>query len=423
MHASRRERFAWAMYDFANSGYTTVVSTTIFSAYFVAVIAGGLTEGRGTFLWTLTVGISNAIVLVSGPIVGAIADAHAWKKRFLVITSTGCIVATAMLALAGPGEVAFAMVVVIIAHIMFASGENLIAAFLPEITPAEHIGRMSGYGWGLGYLGGLATLALCLAYVTWARAQGLPETHFVPVTLLITAAVFALAAAPTFLWLRERANPQSNARPYLSIGFNRLRQTFGNMRKYTDLFRFLVAMVVFQAGVNSVIVLAAVYARVVLSYTTQELIALIMLVNVAAALGSLLMGHLQDHIGSVRALVISLLLWIAGVTLVFLAHTRAELSMASLIIGMAMGASQAGGRALVGRFTPTSRTAEFFGLWGLAIRLSAIIGPLSYGLITYATGGNQRLALLSLLVFFVVGLLLLSRVDEARGINAAAANA
>ncbi|MGZ8927711.1 MAG: MFS transporter, partial [Methylobacter sp.] len=209
-NASRKELLAWALYDFANSGYTTVVQTTIFSAYFVGVVAGaaqGVAPGLSTLLWSLSIGMANLIVMIGGPLIGAIADHRAWKKRFLLISSVGCILSTALLALVGPGNIGLGMALVTLSAVMFAFGENLIAAFLPEIVPEKNMGKMSGYGWSLGYFGGLLTLGTCLAYITWARQRGLPETHFVPVTLLITAVIFALTAAPTFLWLRERAIP------------------------------------------------------------------------------------------------------------------------------------------------------------------------------------------------------------------------
>ena len=206
----RREQIAWALYDFANSGYTTVVLTTIFSAYFVGVVAsgpGGYPTGTATLLWTLSIGSANFCVLLAAPIVGAIADHRAAKKRFLLITTVGCVMATALLALVGPGDMVLGLVLVFASAIMFSSGENLISAFLPEIVPIQKMGRMSGYGWSLGYFGGLLTLGLCLAYISWAQQQGQVEHQFVPVTLLITAGVFAFATTPTFVWLRERAIP------------------------------------------------------------------------------------------------------------------------------------------------------------------------------------------------------------------------
>jgi MFS transporter, UMF1 family len=164
--ATRRELFAWAMYDFANSGYTTVVLTTIFNAYFVGMVAGGaggFSTGTATLLWTVAVGISNALVLVSAPVLGAIADHCTGKKRFLFTSTLGRVLCTALLALAGQGDVLLVVILVVLSSLMFAIGENLIAAFLPEIGHQDEMGRASAYGWTLGYLGGSSALALCLA--------------------------------------------------------------------------------------------------------------------------------------------------------------------------------------------------------------------------------------------------------------------
>lgn len=424
------------MYDFANSGYTTVVLTTIFSAYFVSVVAGGsggYSSGTATLLWTLAVGSANLFVLLVAPVVGAIADHRAAKKRFLLITTVGCAMATAMLALVGPGDVMLGLVLVVISAIMFSSGENLISAFLPEIVPVRKMGRMSGYGWGLGYFGGLLTLGLCLAYIAWAKQQGQAEHQFVPVTLLITAAVFALAATPTFVCLRERATPNpltagissalAPASPsvaaHVRTSIRRLRQTLTEAARLPDLFRFLTALAVYQSGVATVVVLSAVYAREVMGFDSQALVILIMVVNATAAAGALLFGHLQDRLGSVPTLVIILLIWSASIILMAIAENSADVWLAGNMIGLAMGASQAVGRALIGQLTPVERTAEFFGLWGMANRLAAIAGPLSYGLISYWSDGNHRLAILSTLLFFISGLVLLLRVDEQRGKAAA----
>ncbi|MGZ4969347.1 MAG: MFS transporter [Methylobacter sp.] len=426
-NASRKELLAWALYDFANSGYTTVVQTTIFSAYFVGVVAGaaqGLSPGLSTLLWSMAIGIANFIVMISGPLIGAIADHRACKKLFLLISSVGCITSTALLALVGPGDIWPGMVLVTLSAIMFASGENLIAAFLPEIVPKENMGKMSGYGWSLGYFGGLLTLGICLAYITWAKQHGLSETHFVPVTLLITAAIFALAATPTFLWLHERAIPVTLNRNLsnLKISYARLAYTFKEAARFRDLLRFLITLAVYQSGVSTVVVLAAIYAQEVMGFDTQALIVLIMVVNVTAAVGAFICGHLQDRIGSVPTLAITLFLWIIAVIVALLADKPALMWVAGNIIGLAMGASQAVGRALVSKFSPSERSGEFLGLWGLVNRLSAIVGPLSYGLINYWSNGNHRMSLLSTLAFFIIGLVLLLKVNENRGKAAAIMN-
>jgi UMF1 family MFS transporter len=421
--APRREIFAWAMYDFANSGYTTVVLTAIFNAYFVGVVAASVNHGSATFLWTIAMSIANGLVLLTAPVVGALADFGANKKRFLAITTLGCIGFTASLALVEPGQIVWAMFAVVAATVMFSAGENIIAAFLPEIAPPEDMGRISGYGWALGYFGGLLVLAMCLAYVYWAEAKGQAASQYVPVTMLITAVMFALAALPTFLFLRERA--VSSRLPagehYLFIGFKRVLETWKHARRYQDLFRFLFTLTIFQSGIYTVIVLAAIYAQKVMGFTTQDTVWMILVVNVTAAIGAFFFGRLQDRLGSIRTLVLVLLLWIVALVTAWASTDRITFWVVANMIGLALGSSQSASRALVGQFSPPGRSAEFFGLWGLAVKLAAIIGPLSYGMIAAISMGNHRLALLSTTAFFILGLLLLRGVNESRGRAAAVA--
>ena len=422
--AGRRELVSWAMYDFANSGYTTVVMTAIFNAWFVGAVAGGaggLEQGTATLLWTSTVAAANLLVLFSSPVVGALGDQQAIKKRLLLITTIGCVTATGALSLVGPGDYLVAMGIVFLGSVMFASGESLIAAFLPEIAEPDHMGRVSGYGWSLGYIGGVLTLVLCLAFVRWADAQGLPTRTGIAGTMLITAALFALAATPTFLFLRERARPQPrDERGLVASVFSRLGKTLHEVQHFRDLSRLLVTITVYQSGVITVVVLAAVYAQEALGFTTEQLLILIIVVNITSAVGAFLFGYFQDRIGSRRALGISLVIWITAVSLAFFAEDDTDLWIVGNLVGLAMGASQSIGRALVGQLTPVDRTGEFFGLWGLANRLAALLGPMSYGTATYLTGGDHRAAILSTLAFFVCGLLLLQTIDVKRGIAAAA---
>ncbi len=419
--ATRREIFAWAMFDFANSGYTTVVLTAIFNVYFVGVIAGAHASGTATFLWTLAITATNILVLISAPVLGAIADHGAHKKRFLLASTAGCVVFTLLLGTLGEGDVLPAMALVILASIMFGTGENLIAAFLPEIARQQDMGRISGYGWSLGFIGGLLVLALCLAYITWAREAGQVAAQFVPVTMWITALAFGLAAIPTFLWLPERAVP--TARPaglsYVRIGFARVRHTLIHARRHRDLFRFLWALAIYYCGIYTVIVLAAVYATEVMGFSEHEIIFLIMLVNITAAAGAFAFGLLQDRLGSVATLAFTLVIWIVALVLAYVAQSRGLFWVVANLIGLALGASQSAGRALVGQFSPPQRAAEFFGLWGLASKLAAAVGPPVYGVIAYVSHGNHRLALLATVGFFVAGLLLLLTVNEGRGRAAA----
>lgn len=416
----RREVFGWALYDFANSGYTTVVLTAVFNAYFVGVVAGG--ASWGTFAWTLALGLSNAIVMVTMPVLGAWADLRAAKKKLLVMATAGCVLATSLLALAGPGDLWLAVVAIVASNICYAWGESLIAAFLPELARREAMGRVSGWGWSFGYFGGMLTLGLSLAYVIWAQGQGQSAAQFVPVTMLITAAVYALAALGTFVLLRERAVPQEvGARLVAQRAWLRLSQTWHESRRYQDFSWLLLCSVFYMAGIAVVIALAAVYAEQVLGFQQQQTMMLVFLVNIASAVGAFGFGYLQDRIGHRPALALTLWGWVLMTVLAVLATTHAVFWAAAVVAGLCMGSSQSAGRAMVGLFAPADRLAEFFGLWTFAVRLSAIVGPITYGLVTLATGGNHRIAILTTGLFFLAGLVVLRRVDVARGTAAAQA--
>ena len=406
------------MYDFANSGYTTVVITAVFNAYFVSTVAQG--APWATFAWTAALAVSYALIIVTAPLIGAWADAHAAKKRVLAATTAGCIIFTAGLGLVGRGDLEAGIAFVILSNFCFGTGENVIAAFLPEIADGEAMGRISGWGWSLGYLGGLVTLGTCLAYVIPAQARGVPATEFVPVTMLITAGIFAIASLPTFLFLRERARPVAA----VAVGFGafaRVAETLRHARRYTDLRRFLVCVVFYQAGIQTVIALAAVYAQEAMGFTTRDTLVLILVVNVTAAVGAFAFGQAQDRIGHVRTLTLTLVGWLVTVALAWAAQGPVLFWIAANLVGLCLGSSQSAGRALVGYLSPPGRTAEFFGLWGLAVKLSAVLGPLTYGAVTWATGGNHRLAILCTGFFFVVGLAILGGLNVARGREAALA--
>ena len=405
------------MYDFANSGYSTVVITAVFNAYFVAEVAGR--APWATFAWTCALAVSYALIMLTAPLIGAYADAHAAKKRLLLLTTIGCVVFTAGLALVGRGDLALGITLVILSNFFFGTGENLVAAFLPEIARGEALGKVSGWGWSLGYFGGIVALGACLAYVTHAQAQGAPASAFVPVTMLITAGIFALASLPTFLYLRERAAPVAGAADILRSAFARVGQTIGHARRYADLWRFLVALVFYQAGIQTVIALAAIYAQEAMGFTTRDTIVLILVVNVTAAAGAFIFGQVQDRLGHVRTLALTLCGWLLAVVLAWMAEGAALFWVVANLVGLCLGSTQSAGRALVGYLSPPARTAEFFGLWGLAVKFSSILGPLTYGVVTWVTHGDHRSAMLITGVFFAIGLAILAGLDAARGRRAA----
>jgi UMF1 family MFS transporter len=398
------------MYDFANSGYTTVVITAVFSAFFVSSIAGN--QPWATFAWTAALSVSYALVLISGPLIGAWADARAAKKRLLFLSTAGCVLFTALLYFVSPGAVFLALALIVLSNYFFGTGENLIAAFLPELAEPRALGRVSGWGWSFGYLGGLAALGLCLLYLL---NSGEEAVRAVPVTMLITAGFFALAAAPTFLFLRERAQPQ----PRTESSWARIRQTLQHAKDFGDLRRFLLCVLFYQAGITAVVSLAAIYAEQAMKFTMEQTIVLILVVNVTAALGAFGFGYLQDAIGHVRAVALTLAGWIVMVVLAASTETSQGFWVAANLAGLCMGSAQAAGRAIVGYLAPPARLAEFFGLWGLAMKAASIFGPLTYGALTWVLAGNHRLAIFAVGAYFVIGLALLKGIDIERGRRAA----
>ena len=277
----------------------------------------------------------------------------------------------------------------ILSNVCFAWGESLIAAFLPELARPAAMGRVSGWGWSFGYLGGMLALGLSLAYVLWAQAQGQKAAEFVPVTMLITALIFALAASVTLSLLRERAQPNPNVDANgVRDSLRQLRRTFNNAKRYTDYMWLLACAVAYQGGVAVAITLAAIYAEQVIGFVQQETMLLIFVLNIAAAVGAFAFGYWQDRLGHKLALGITLVGWMATCIIAALTTTKGGFWYAAAIAGFCMGSSQSSGRAMAGLFAPPAQLAEFYGLWTFATRLASIIGPLTYGAITWMTDGQ-----------------------------------
>ncbi len=422
--ASKGEICAWASYDIANSTYATVVATAVYNAYFVQQIAGkapGIGQGMGTVLLTAVICIASLAVVVTAPILGTIADATASKKKILIVSTVCCILLTAILSFIGPGHYLAAMVVLTLACFAFGTGEDFIAAFLPELCPVKSMGRVSAFGWAAGYLGGLFSLGSCLGYVAWARSHGQVETQYVPVVMCACAAFFTLFSIPTFVWLKERVVPDLTIKPgdYIRVGFARLSRTLSHAGHYRDLFNFLVALLLYSCGTTTAIHVASVYAQQVMHFSTQECITMILVVDVMAIIGAVVFGFVQDNIGAVKTLALTLAIWLVAITLAAVAANAAQLWIAGNLIGLALGATGSVGRALVSEFSPPGRSGEFLGLWGVAVKLATAIGAVTFGAVTFLSGNNYRLALLVNLVFFLSGWLMLTRVNEKRGRQAA----
>ena len=402
-----REVWAWAAFDFANSGYTTVVLTAVFNAYFVGVICGN--ASWATLLWTRVIAASNILAIVCMPFIGAATDLKANKKFWTVLMSLLCIAGTVGLAFTGSGTVWLAVFMVIVSNFAYNIGETLNSAFLPEIADPQSMGKVSGWGWSFGYCGGLLTLGLSLWAVLAMQAKGVSAEGYVPYTMAITAVVFFVAAMPLALWLKERAIPRTQANFWLLVKESQasLIAIFKSLPKHKN-FAWLVASgLSFQGGIAVVVTLAAVYADQAMGFTPDETILLVLLVNITAAVGAFAFGYVEDRIGHKYALMVTLLIWIAMVAVAYFAQTKPIFWIAANLAGIAMGSSQSAGRALVGVLAPEKDRAAFYSFWNMALWVANIVGPMTYGLITWMTGNDQRLALLCTGMFFVVGLILL----------------
>jgi MFS transporter, UMF1 family len=398
----RRDYWAWASLDFANSGYTTVVITAVFNAYFVSVILGG--ASHATLAWTVVLSVSYLLVLLSAPLLGAYADAHAAKKQVLWWATAVCVLGTLGLAAAGPGDWALAAVLLVVSNLAYATHQNLSAGFLREIAIEGSLGKWSGLGWAWGYLGGLLTLLLALV---WVQTPGLTAAVQVGGALVLTAVVFALVGSIALSQLRERSPP---TRVQWRHAWHRLWSDLRGLREETGLIRFLMCVVVYQAGVAAVIGLAAVYAQAVMGFDLSQTILLVLVVNITASLGAAGFAFFHDRLGHRNSLALSLLLWLAMVGVASTGSSVASFWLAANLAGLAMGSSQSGARAAVASLAPKESQAEAFGAWGVAVHLASILGPLVYGMVTWLTDNDHRLAILSVGVFFLLGLLLLFRV-------------
>jgi len=412
------EIWAWCLYDFANSSFTTLIVTVGFSVYFVQVVARNIgPEGTAERVWFWGYALSMLVVAVLSPLLGAIADARAAKRHFLIGSTLVCIVCTALLYTVEAEDVWQGLILFGVGNVGFDLGFVFCSAFLVEIANRESLGRISGYGWGLGYLGGLASLALAYPFIKGGFVESnLASYRF---SFVVTAAFFLLFALPTFLFLRERAAPTGLAGTSAwRQGFDRLRTTGRELRRYRDLASYLVAYLIYTDAVNTVIVAAAIFANKVLDFSPGDLIIYFLVTQVTAGAGAVGFGFLADRIGARRTINLTLLLWIALAIAASFVQTHAQFYAIGLVAGAALGSNQSASRTLLGQMTPPGRQGEFFGFFSVTGKFAAVIGPVIYGEVTAWTG-SQRWAVGTMAIFFAIGLLAMRAVDEQRGIKAA----
>ena len=401
----KREIFGWCCYDFANSAFITVVVTVVYGPYFTGVVAAGW-AGANT-LWSVILAASQVVVMVFGPALGVLADVTGSKKKFLLSMMWVCSAATAALWLTGPGTVALAAGLVIVAYAAFSFGENFCASFLSELSTPANCGRISGYGWSFGYLGGLGALGLAMLVLSVS-----PDG--VRWVFVVTALFMVAATLPVLLLLRERKQPESHVARWWQLGWESVLRAARDLPQHRDLLRFFWAFLLYMSGLGAVVAFAAIYSVEVLGFTTGENLVLFASLQISSALGALAFGWWQDRAGSVNMLTAALLLWCLVAVGAYFCQTKEGFFLVGNVAGLAIGSCQAGSRAVVSLLSPRERAAEFFGFWGVFGKFAAVVGPLFMGVL--ADMFDLRVAVLSTLVFFVGGLLVLRTVRmSARG--------
>lgn len=398
-----RNLLGWMFYDFANSAFTTIIVTVVYSAYFMRSVVGG-PAGYGEMLWGRAVGISMTLVALTAPILGAVADYSRSKKKLLFINCYLTVIFTALLYFVQPGQIFLGMLLFIIANFGFNSANVFYDAFLPEICSPQDIGKVSGYGWAMGYIGGLVSLLVSLMIVKYNVRLVFPviALHFFAFSLF------------TFFWLKEFKRPSRRSN-YFRVAWHRISGSFKNISRKPQLLKYLISYFIYNDGITTVIVFASVYGMERFGMTTPNMIVYFILAQITSILGSAFFGWLTDKYNVKLSLNFALIIWIGVVVWAFLCQSATEYYFVGLLAGLAIGSSQANSRTMLSLLTPVSRQAEFFGFYTLTGRLSSIIGPILYGWIAHRTG-DIRYSVISLMLFFIVGWILLQSVRLREGI-------
>ncbi len=419
--ATRRERWAWYLYDFGNSAYAAIVLLAVYSAYFKGEVVGG---AEGSRLWGLSVSIAMLVVAVTSPVLGAIADFSGAKKRFLFLFTSMSVLFTGLLFFVQKGDVLQGMLFFVLAEIGYRSAQVFYNGLLPEIAAPEEIGTVSGTGWAVGSAGGVVSLLLVLPMI--AAAEG---AFAVRLSFVITAIFFALAALPIFFWLKEKAQPKPlpAGENYFSVAFRQLGNTIRTAGSFREFVKFVFAFLIYNDGVIMALDFAAIIGATLFGIDQKGLILFIILVHVTNVIGAYLFGILTDKWGGKPTLAATILLMAADVVALYFLRSAVGFQIVGAVAGVAMAGIQSVSRTMVGMFAPKGQSAEFYGFFAVAGRTSSFIGPGVFGWIAAeaaywyqrqglpvlaAEKAGLRMALWSIVAFLLVGLALLTLVNE-----------
>jgi UMF1 family MFS transporter len=431
--ASKKEIFGWAMFDFANQAYTLLIITVIFPVLFTTVIVDDAENSYrlGNLLWSVALAVSYFIVVLSGPVFGAIMDFSAMKKKFLFYSYLLTVVSTALLYFVEPGLVVLGVILIIISNFAYAIGENFIAAFLPSLGPPADMGKISGFGWALGYVGGLFSAGFVILYLGEPTADNFDTIRWVGPW---AALFFLVAAIPTFAWVKEPGIRQTlpAGETFVSMGFKRLGETMRELPRFRDLGIFLISVFFAMAAIYIVVSFAFIYGDQVVQWDESVRVLMFVIVQVTAAAGAILFGMIQDKIGARLTYNLTLVLWFFAVLGIWAVTdltawlnsqlgTSYESQYVFLWIGVAaglsLGSSQSASRAMVGLFSPEQKAAEFFGFWGLSNKVAGVFGIIGLGLLQAEFGLQQSVLFCAFL--FLVAIVICLFVDQKRGEHSA----
>lgn len=409
---------AWCLYDWANSAFPTVIVTFVFAAYFTKGVAADAVQG--TAMWGQAIGWSALIVAIISPVAGAIADNTGRRKPWLLFATVACVVLCAALwtVTPVPAMALQALVLVAAANIAFELGMVFYNAMLPDLVPAARIGRVSGWGWGTGYAGGLVCLSLVLVLFVQTETPlfGLDKTaaEHLRVTGPFVAVWMAVFALPLFIFTDDK--PATGITGWVAVrrGFSELAGTFRKARAHAMVFRFLIARMIYTDGLNTLFAFGGIYAAGTFGMSFADLIVFGIGMNVTAGFGALVFAWLDDRWGPLKVIYISLIaLTVLGAGILVVTDIRLFWGI-GLSLGLFVGPAQSASRSMMAHLAPESIRTEMFGLYALSGKATAFMGPMLVGALTVAAD-SQRVGMAGVLVFFVVGGLLLRTVRPGGG--------